>query len=413
MECQQKNHVYQCDLCPKAFPIPAKLARHYRSHTGQKPFSCKFCTKTFSVKENLSVHMRLHTQEKPFTCTVCSRSFEHSGKLNRHMRIHTGERPHKCKLCEKTFIQSGQLVIHMRTHTGEKPYVCSTCGKGFTCSKQLKVHQRTHTGEKPYNCEICGKSFGYNHVLKLHQLAHYGEKMYKCTICAVTFSNKKQLENHIKSHDDNVHQDSNKIKCYNEIDMDQYSHIKDINKDFDQDYGKMIKFGSHFLPVNPFIEPSQSVIVPPRSVISNFARTSINDEFILPSIDTICPKNIGEDKKHLTVLTNLVRDRPRLSAFSPITQIPNMPVTSELVAGLIREDIEQFGDTDTLLSPPLSLPPTPSPSPPTAMSLMTESSLPLRKRRYAGLSDSISEPSLTPPSTPTMGRISVIQFAAR
>ncbi|XP_063973150.1 Krueppel homolog 1-like [Diachasmimorpha longicaudata] len=195
---------YRCNICSKTFAVPARLTRHYRTHTGEKPYQCEYCNKSFSVKENLSVHRRIHTKERPYKCDVCSRAFEHSGKLHRHMRIHTGERPHKCSICSKTFIQSGQLVIHMRTHTGEKPYVCEACGKGFTCSKQLKVHTRTHTGEKPYTCDICNKSFGYNHVLKLHQVAHYGQKVYKCTLCCQTFNSKKTMEAHIKTHADST-----------------------------------------------------------------------------------------------------------------------------------------------------------------------------------------------------------------
>ncbi|XP_058815768.1 Krueppel homolog 1-like isoform X2 [Topomyia yanbarensis] len=193
---------YQCDVCKKTFAVPARLVRHYRTHTGERPFECDFCHKMFSVKENLQVHRRIHTKERPYKCEICDRAFEHSGKLHRHMRIHTGERPHKCSVCGKTFIQSGQLVIHMRTHTGEKPYKCPVegCGKGFTCSKQLKVHSRTHTGEKPYHCDICFRDFGYNHVLKLHRVQHYGSKCYKCTICDETFKSKKEMEAHIKGH---------------------------------------------------------------------------------------------------------------------------------------------------------------------------------------------------------------------
>ncbi|XP_075149985.1 Kruppel homolog 1 [Haematobia irritans] len=200
---------YQCNVCQKTFAVPARLIRHYRTHTGERPFECEFCHKLFSVKENLQVHRRIHTKERPYKCDVCGRAFEHSGKLHRHMRIHTGERPHKCSVCEKTFIQSGQLVIHMRTHTGEKPYKCPVegCGKGFTCSKQLKVHSRTHTGEKPYHCDICFRDFGYNHVLKLHRVQHYGSKCYKCTICDETFKSKKEMEAHIKGHANEIPDD--------------------------------------------------------------------------------------------------------------------------------------------------------------------------------------------------------------
>ncbi|GAB0095832.1 Krueppel homolog 1 [Sergentomyia squamirostris] len=209
---------YQCDVCKKTFSVPARLVRHYRTHTGERPFECEFCHKMFSVKENLQVHRRIHTKERPYKCDVCGRAFEHSGKLHRHMRIHTGERPHKCSVCAKTFIQSGQLVIHMRTHTGEKPYKCPVegCGKGFTCSKQLKVHSRTHTGEKPYHCDICFRDFGYNHVLKLHRVQHYGSKCYKCTICDETFKNKKEMEAHIKGHANEIPDDDD-VKIINEV----------------------------------------------------------------------------------------------------------------------------------------------------------------------------------------------------
>lgn len=57
---------YQCDVCKKTFAVPARLVRHYRTHTGERPFECEFCHKMFSVKENLQVHRRIHTKGKLF-----------------------------------------------------------------------------------------------------------------------------------------------------------------------------------------------------------------------------------------------------------------------------------------------------------------------------------------------------------
>lgn len=33
---------YQCDVCQKTFAVPARLIRHYRTHTGERPFECKY-----------------------------------------------------------------------------------------------------------------------------------------------------------------------------------------------------------------------------------------------------------------------------------------------------------------------------------------------------------------------------------
>merc|ERR1711892_257763 len=443
MEQVSAQDKFICEFCEREFSNSPSLDSHMDSHINsdpEVPFRCDVCGKCFSVPAKLTKHYETHkeehrndSQERPYQCSVCNRSFEHSGKLHRHMRIHTGERPHQCHLCNKTFIQSGQLVIHMRTHTGEKPYVCNTCEKGFTCSKQLKVHMRTHTGEKPYSCDICGKSFGYNHVLKLHQMAHFGEKVYKCTICKSTFGNKKSLEAHIKTHNESMVESPRSVSSS----IRSGSAGSPAHSISSSSEREISIFRSSLSPIirSPVSTPLHfNAPLAHSSMISQaITRNPIDSEFILPSINTICPGEASSIDTFSAKTSNLNRlSAPRIS---PIRKNPLYPVTPTLVKALLEEDLAAYGPPTPLRTPPLSpaiyggclitplapepsFTPPPSVSPPTSISMMTESSLPLRKRRMAlsecSDSEDLSCKQERPGSTDLSGsRGSVICFANR
>ncbi|XP_010221633.1 PREDICTED: Krueppel-like factor 2 [Tinamus guttatus] len=58
--------------------------------------------------------------EKPYHCNWegCGWKFARSDELTRHYRKHTGHRPFQCHLCERAFSRSDHLALHMKRHMG-------------------------------------------------------------------------------------------------------------------------------------------------------------------------------------------------------------------------------------------------------------------------------------------------------
>lgn len=56
--------------------------------------------------------------EKPYRChwPDCQWRFARSDELTRHYRKHTGAKPFKCKVCERCFARSDHLALHMKRH---------------------------------------------------------------------------------------------------------------------------------------------------------------------------------------------------------------------------------------------------------------------------------------------------------
>ncbi|QQP49544.1 Uncharacterized protein FKW44_010250, partial [Caligus rogercresseyi] len=46
----------------------------------------------------------------------CQWRFARSDELTRHYRKHTGAKPFKCKVCERCFARSDHLALHMKRH---------------------------------------------------------------------------------------------------------------------------------------------------------------------------------------------------------------------------------------------------------------------------------------------------------
>ncbi|XP_042201897.1 Krueppel-like factor 7 [Callorhinchus milii] len=58
------------------------------------------------------------TGEKPYKCSWegCEWRFARSDELTRHYRKHTGAKPFKCAHCDRSFSRSDHLALHMKRH---------------------------------------------------------------------------------------------------------------------------------------------------------------------------------------------------------------------------------------------------------------------------------------------------------
>lgn len=87
-------------------------------HT-ERPFVCKICSKTFKDLTNAKTHQLSHSDYRPFVCEdeTCKAEFKTKGALVRHWRRHTGAKPYVCEKCSMTFRESGALTRHRRSKT--------------------------------------------------------------------------------------------------------------------------------------------------------------------------------------------------------------------------------------------------------------------------------------------------------
>lgn len=107
-------------LLPRAAPVVEPIPEEEAVEGRRFPCPLEGCTALFHNKHGLARHWRSHTGEKPFPCRYpgCDKAYAHRPGLNYHIAaVHTGARPYQCTSpgCTASFPGASALKVHMQS----------------------------------------------------------------------------------------------------------------------------------------------------------------------------------------------------------------------------------------------------------------------------------------------------------
>jgi len=234
---------FGCPECGKQLASKRNLIRHFRQHTGERPYSCVDCGRTFVDQSNMKKHCRSHhgvdrsavltdsvVNSVVFLANGCSdlsvpfqsgsggevSDMGASSELVRmiktelmsdHLDVETSLPPkiHRagtfvCFMCNRSFMYKSSLESHIVTHVDDRPYQCEICGKGYKRACDLLIHARFHDDQKRYECQECGRRFRWKNGLVRHTQSHTGMKPYLCNQCGRAFADWDSQKKHMRLH---------------------------------------------------------------------------------------------------------------------------------------------------------------------------------------------------------------------
>ncbi|XP_045508674.1 RE1-silencing transcription factor-like isoform X2 [Colias croceus] len=134
----------------KGFGSIPKLARHVRTHAGERPYPCKYCDKSFLKSQHYTRHLRIkhrdnvrssrnQDQDDSYPCEQCEEIFITQDDLIYHSAIHATQNL-ICPLCEEKFENVDSVTTHIKSHVNGLEFMCDFCELIFTTKDKYENH---------------------------------------------------------------------------------------------------------------------------------------------------------------------------------------------------------------------------------------------------------------------------------